>query len=158
MASLAPGAAFPRLSLQDESGRDAAPPEGETLYAFFKTTCPTCEFSWPFLERIRRSGGGLRIVGVSQDPPEEAREFAARLDTRLPTLYDTRSWETSDRLGITHVPTFFRVGADGALRGTVVGFDRAAVEGFADESARLAGREPAPLFRPDENVPAMKPG
>ena len=56
------------------------------------------------------------------------------------------------------MPTFFRVGPDGTIVETAVGFDRARMEGFAREAAELAGRAPSTLCGPGESVPAVKPG
>ena len=36
------------------------------LLAFFKINCPTCQLTFPFLQRLA-DRGGPRIVGVSQD-------------------------------------------------------------------------------------------
>ena len=158
--SLQPGAKLPPLALSDEDGRTRPLPPGETLLAVFKTTCPTCELTWPFLDRIREAaeGGGLSVVGVSQDPPEAARAFAARLGTRLDTAFDLDPWPASEALGLDTVPTLLRIGRDGLVAETVTGFDRARLEGLARRAAGLAGRSPTPLFRPDEKIPAVKPG
>jgi peroxiredoxin len=154
---LEPGARLPRLSLTDEKGAPFPLPSGETLYAVFKSTCPTCALTWPYLERLR-AGGGLPIVAVSQDDPKATQAFAERLATRLDTVYDPEPWAASRALGLESVPTLFRVGPDGVIAETVVGFDRARMEGFGRRAAELAGRPSAPLFRAGENVPPVKPG
>jgi peroxiredoxin len=158
--ALEPGAKLPPLALRDERGARLRRPAGEALYVVFKTTCPTCELTWPYLDRIRRAaeGGGLHVLGVSQDDPQATAAFGKRLGTRVETAYDTEPWPASEALGVTTVPTLFRVGPDGAIEETVLGFDRGRMEGFARRAAELAGRAPAPLFRPDEDVPAIKPG
>jgi peroxiredoxin len=160
VAALDPGTPFPPIALQDESGAAVAAPTGETLYAVFKTTCPTCELAWPFLERIRRIGNrrGLAIIAVAQDDPSKSRAFAERLGTRLDTAYDPSPWPASDALGVTNVPTLFRVGADGVVAETLVGFDRERFGALARRAAVLAGRPPAELFRPEDQAPAIKPG
>lgn len=151
---------MPSLRLRDERGAPLPPPEGETLYVFFKTTCPTCALTWPYLDRIRRAGdgGSLRVLGVSQDAPATTAAFGQRLGTRVETAYDAEPWPASDALGLSTVPTLLRVGADGIVAETVEGFDRARLEGFARRAAESAGRPPAPLFRPDDPAPAVKPG
>ncbi len=160
MAALDPGTPFPSIALQDETGAAVAAPTGETLYAIFKTTCPTCELAWPYLERIRRigNGGGLAIVAVAQDDPRRSREFAERLGTHLDTAYDPSPWPASDALGVENVPTLFRVGADGVVAETLVGFDRERFRALARRAAALAGKPPAELFRPEDQAPAIKPG
>jgi len=154
---LEPGARLPRLSLTDDAGAPFPLPSGEAVYAVFKTTCPTCALTWPFLERLR-ADGGLPIVAVSQDDPASTRAFSERLAPRLDTAFDPEPWPASRALGIQSVPTLFRIGRDGSVAETVVGFDRARMEGFARRAAELAGRPHRPLFRDDENVPPVKPG
>ena len=160
MTALSPGTRFPRVSLLDESGAPSPSPDGETVYAFFKTTCPVCEMTWPFLERIRQvaDGGKLRLVAVSQDNAAKTQAFSQRTGAKLDTLYDPEPWKASDTLGLTAVPTLFRVAPDGTISETIVSFDRKALEGLARRAASLAGKPPAELFRPGENVPAFKPG
>jgi len=155
-----PGDPLPPLALRDERGAPFPRPAGETLYVFFKTTCPTCELTWPYLDRIRRAGdgGSFRVLGVSQDAPAPTRAFGERLGARLETAYDGEPWPSSEALGLTTVPTFVRVGPDGVVAETVEGFDRARLEGFARRAAEGAGREHAPLFRPDDTAPQVKPG
>lgn len=161
MAALEPGARFPKVLLRDESGADAqAKRPGETVFAVFKTTCPTCELTWPFLERIRKiaEGGPFSIVAVTQDDPEKTKAFGARLRTRLETLYDREPWPASNALGVENVPTLFRVGADGVVAETIVGFDRAGMQGLAQRAAAAAGRPPAELFSASDHAPPFKPG
>ncbi|HTD51625.1 MAG TPA: TlpA disulfide reductase family protein [Thermoanaerobaculia bacterium] len=158
--TLEPGNPLPMLALRDLAGRPAKPPPGETLYAFFKTTCPTSELAWPYLERVRKiaEGGDLSILAVSQDDPATTRDFSRRLGLSIPTLYDPEPWTASERLGLTNVPTFLLVDRDGVIRDASVGFQRHKMQEFAGLAARLAGRPVPVLFGPDENVPAIKPG
>ncbi len=159
MAALDPGFPFPSIPLRNAAGAPVEPPSGETLYVLFKTTCPTCELAWPYLERVRQSAeGGLRILAVSQDDPAKTRAFNARLGSRVETVYDPSPWPASDRLGVTTVPTFFRVGPGGRIEETLVGFDRERIREFARRGASLAGRPLPEIFPESENVPSMKPG
>ena len=161
MAALDPGTPFPSIALRDETGAPAASPNGETLYAVFKTTCPTCELAWPYLERIRRIGDG---GGPPSSWPSRRMirrnpgAFAERLGTRLETAYDPSPWNASDALGVTNVPTIFRVGADGVIAETVVGFDRERFRALARRAAALAGKPPTELFLPSDDAPPIKPG
>ncbi|HEY6066943.1 MAG TPA: hypothetical protein VIY96_12360, partial [Thermoanaerobaculia bacterium] len=103
MAALEPGAVFPQIELETESGARFLPPAAETLYGFFKTTCPTSELAWPYLDRIRRIGGGaLPVFGVSQDARRETAEFNGRLGVEIETLYDPPPWLSSSALGLTN--------------------------------------------------------
>lgn len=160
MAALEPGAPFPPITLHDAKGASLPKSDGETLYVVFKTTCPTCEFTWPYLERLRQSAGspGLRIVAVSQDPPDKTAAFNARLGSKVETAFDPQPWPASNRLGVDTVPSFFRVTADGKLAETVIGFSRDRMEGLAERAAAAAGKPYQKLFRPGEPVPSTKAG
>jgi thiol-disulfide isomerase/thioredoxin len=160
VAPLDPGTPFPSIMLRDDNGRAAAVPRGDTLYGFFKTTCPACALAWPYLDRVQRlgEGGGLSILAVSQDDPETTARFYAGLGVAIPTLYDPDPWPASEALGLTAVPTFLLVGEDRVVLDRAEGFQRSKMEQFAEQAARLAGRPAEALFSPDENVPAIKPG
>jgi peroxiredoxin len=159
VAALDPGVPLPSLPLQDENGRPVSAPSGETLYVAFKTTCPTCALTWPYLERVRRaSEGGMRVVGISQDPPEATREFQARHGADLEIAYDPEPWKASQALGLTSVPTVLRVGADGIVAESFEGWDRERMRALARRGAALAGREGVELLRPGEDVAAIRPG
>jgi len=157
---LEPGNPIPKIELQDERGHSTLLPGKESLLAFFKTTCPTCEMAWPFLERIRQIGqaGKLRLVAVSQDGVRETQEFNRRLGIGVSTLYDPPPWKASETLGLSTVPTFLLVSPDGMIRDWAIGFQKEKMEAFAARAAELAQRPVWPLFRPGENVPEMKPG
>jgi peroxiredoxin len=159
LAALEPGELFPDLELETESGAPFVAGHGEALYGFFKTTCPTSELTWPYYDRIREIGAkGLRTFAVSQDDRAETAEFNRRLNVRLETLYDPPPWKASSALGLTNVPTFFLVGANGRIRETVVGFQRPRLEELARRAAKVSGRSQARLFRIGEQIPLIVPG
>jgi thiol-disulfide isomerase/thioredoxin len=160
VAALAPGSRFPRIPLLDESGAPSPAANGETLYAVFKTTCPVCELTWPYLERIRQfaDGGNVRVLAITQDDVPKTRAYNERLGTHIATLYDPPPWKASDALGLTNVPTLFRVNPDGTVAETIVGFDREAMRGLAKRALAAAGKPPEELFRPEEKVPPIRPG
>ena len=160
MAALSPGSPFPDVALRDRSGQPAPTSDGEALYVVFKTTCPTCELTWPYLERLRQAAGpdGLKVIAISQDDHQKTSAFNRRLGSRVETLYDPPPYEASDRLGVTVVPTFFRVGPDGRVAETSVGFARDRLEGYARRASALAGRPYQDFFRPEDSAPAVRPG
>jgi peroxiredoxin len=160
VAALEPGAPFPSIPLRDAKGASVAPPVGDALYVVFKTTCPTCELTWPYLERLRQAAGasGLRILAVSQDDPQKTAAFNARLGSRVETVFDPQPWVASDRLGVTAVPTFFRVAPDGTIAERGEGFSRDRMEGFARLAAAAANKPYEKLFRAGDSAPSTKAG
>ena len=149
----------PDFELQDTAGapysckvlRAKAP----VLFAFFKISCPVCQLTFPFLDRLHRAVANerLRVIGISQNDAAETCEFAARFDITFPLLLDTArgGYAVSNAFGISNVPALFLVGADGRIAWTSMGFSKSALE----ELAQQFGVE---MFRQDENVPAWKAG
>ena len=154
------GTVFPLHALRTGAGAAAARPDAEALYAFFHTDCPTSEMAVPFLDRLQEigEGRGLRVVAVSQDGPETTEPFVSRLGLRVPVLYDPPPWKASESLGLASVPVFAAVSREGRVDRVVVGLQKLELEAFAERAAALAGRPSRPFFRPEENVPAIRPG
>jgi peroxiredoxin len=164
MAALPPGTAAPAISLKDTEGKAAsladALKKGPVLAAFFKVNCPTCQFTFPFLQRLYQAYGGANVTffGISQNSAEDTREFMAEFGTKFPMLVDDRGYPVSNQYGLTNVPTLFWVGQDGKIQVTSVGFQRRDLEQIATDAARATGKPPQPLFRPGEVIPDYKPG
>lgn len=141
----APDFTLPALDGAERSLNSMRP----VVLAFFKIDCPTCQLTFPYLQRIA-DRGDRRIVAISQDDEEGTREFHADFKIRLETLIDPASsrYAVSHAFGITHVPWLFEISADGEIVSDFVGFDRAKLE-------ELAGGE---LFTDADRVPVYKPG
>ena len=128
---------------------------GPVLLAFFKSTCPVCQMTLPFLERIHRgrAPGSLEIFGVSQDDAETTREFAGEFGIGFPMLLDTEEsgYPASDAYGISHVPSLFLVERDGTIAWSMEGFNK-------KEFVAMAAQAGVNPFQPGENVPEWKAG
>jgi peroxiredoxin len=129
--------------------------DGPVLLAFFKSACPVCQMTLPYLERIHRGRApeSFAICGVSQDDAETTREFNAEFGIGFPVLRDTEEsgYPASNAYGISHVPSLFLVARDGTIAWSLEGFNRREFEAIAGH----AGVHP---FRPDEKVPEWKSG
>ena len=132
------------------------------MAAFFKISCPVCQFTFPFLERIykRYGGGDVTFLGVSQDDARDTKDFAKNFGVTFPMLLDPKekNYAASNAYGLTSVPTIFLIGTDGTVRISSMGFDKKDLESIAAALAERKEIAPAALFRPDESVPAYKPG
>jgi hypothetical protein len=73
-------------------------------------------------------------------------------------LDDEKSYTVSNAYGLTMVPTIFLIDTDGTAKISCMGFDKKDLETIASDLAKRRKIAPAALFRPDENVPANKPG
>lgn len=125
---------------------------GPVLLAFFKASCPVCQYTFPFLERIHKASGGIRIFGVSQDKSGPAREFNTEQGITFPTLLDdTREYPISNAFGLHTVPSLFVVEQDGTISAAEHGFSRKEIEA-------VAARAGAQAFAADERVPEFRPG
>jgi hypothetical protein len=64
----------------------------------------------------------------------------------------------SNAYSLTNVPTIFLIDTDGAVKVSSMGFDKKDLETIAAYLAERRKISQPPLFRPDEVVPANKPG
>lgn len=157
--NIAPGFALQSLDGKEYSlGRHLQ--RGPVVLAFFKVSCPVCQLTFPYLERIYRRYGddGVAILGVSQDNAEATQKFCREFGITLPVLLEESGYPVSNAYGLTTVPTIFLIGADGTVQISSMGFDKTDLETMAATFAERRKVAPSALFRPDEQVPAHKPG
>jgi len=157
--SIAPGFSLQSLEQKEVSLRTLLE-SGPVVAAFFKVSCPVCQFTFPFLERLhkRYGSGGAAFIGVSQDDARATRKFASEYGVTFPILLDEEGYPVSNAYGLTNVPTVFLIEPDGKVKVSSMGFDRKDLETIAGEFAERRKMALAPLFRPDEVIPTNKPG
>jgi peroxiredoxin len=164
MTHIVAGNIAPGFSLKGLDGREyslgALLERGPVVAAFFKISCPVCQFTFPFLERLhkRYGGNGVTFLGISQDDAQSTKEFAAEYGVTFPIALDVDGYPVSNGYGLTNVPTIFLIAIDGSARVSSNGFDKKDLETIARELAERKKIAFAPLFRSEENVPANKPG
>ena len=158
------GSVAPQITLAGLDGEKLSLAEalqtGPVLAVFFKVSCPTCRFTFPFLERIYESYGGGKFTfwAISQNDAEDTREFLEKVGVKFPALLDGAGYPASNAYGLTNVPSLFLIAPDGRIQLSSVGFAKADIEKIAVEAARAAGQAFSSIFRPDESVPQNKPG
>jgi peroxiredoxin len=164
MAALPAGAKAPAFALQSADGKKLnladALKKGPVVAAFFKVSCPTCQFTAPFLERLHESYGGEKFTlwGISQDDAQDTREFLQEFDVEFPALIDDNGYPISNQYGITNVPTVFLISPDGTIQESSVGFSKKDLEKIASAAATASGTPPTSFFKPGEVIPDFKPG
>ena len=164
MAALGPGKMAPAISLKTLTGKtemlQEALKKGPVVAAFFKVSCPTCQFTAPFLERLHETYGGEKFTlwGISQDDAADTSDFLKEFDVEFPVLLEAKGYSVSNQYGITHVPSIFLIAPDGRIQESSVGFSKADLERIAAAAAQATEVKPTPLFKPGENVPALKSG
>ena len=166
MTNILAGNAAPVFSLKALDGTEFSlvklREHGPVVAAFFKISCPVCQFTFPFLERIYKRYGGdnLTFLGISQDDAGATKDFAKEFGVTFPMLLDEKQkgYPASNAYGLTSVPTIFLVETDGTVKISCMGFDKKDLESIASVLAERKKTMPSALFRPDESVPAHKPG
>src|SRR5215813_13989646 len=132
---------------------------GPVVAAFFKISCPVCQFTFPFLERLHKRYGSnsATFLGVSQDDARATKSFASEYGVTFPVVLDDSGYPVSNFYGLTMVPTIFLIEPDGKVKVSSMGFDKKDLEAIAGELAERRKIALTPLFRPDEVIPANKP-
>ena len=133
---------------------------GPAVVAFFKISCPVCQFTFPFLQRLheRYASANATVIGVSQDDARDTKEFNQEYGVTFPTLLDGEGYPASNAYGLTSVPTIFLIAPDGKVQVSCMGFSKSDLEKIASELSLHKKMQAAPLFRTNEIVPAFKPG
>jgi peroxiredoxin len=156
----APDFALPAMDGASFSLREALS-KGPVMAAFFKISCPVCQYAFPFLERIYKAYGGknVTIVGISQNSKKETATFIKEFGVTFPVLLDdTDSYPVSNAYGLTNVPTIFWIDTEGTIEVSSVGW----VQKDIDEiNQKVAGAEKTglrPVFLAGESIPAYRPG
>jgi peroxiredoxin len=157
--NIAPGFVLQSLDHQEYSLHNLME-RGPVVTAFFKVSCPVCQFTFPFVERLHKlyGSGDVSVLGISQDDARATKSFASEYGVTLPLLLDEEGYPVSNAYGLTNVPTIFLIDTDGKVRVSSMGFDKKDLETIANELAERRRMALTPLFRPNEVVPANKPG
>jgi len=164
MTHIVAGGMAPAFSLKGPDGKGYSLSSllelGPVVLAFFKISCPVCQFTLPFLERLyqRYGGDGISFLGIGQDDARATKQFAERHGVTFPVVADESHYPVSNAYGLTNVPTLFLVEPSGKARLVGMGFDKKDLQTIAARLAEYKQTVSAPLFRPDEAVPAHKPG
>jgi peroxiredoxin len=130
------------------------------VLAFFKVSCPTCQFTFPYLQKIHAGSlsSAVRIFGISQDSAEATKEFAREYGIGFQFLIDEHPYEVSSQYGLEYVPGIFVVDSSGRIQLSDFGFSKAALVDVGRLVAESIHQPPAVLFTPDDGIPATRPG
>jgi len=157
MMALAPGTQAPDFTLPSMDDKPfslrAALARGSVLAAFFKISCPTCQYAFPFLQRIHEAheNKAVTIVGISQNTKKDTAAFIKEYGISFPVLLDdTHSYPVSNAYGLTNVPTIFWISS--------VGWVRKEMEEFNQRAAQALSEATKPLFLPEEHIADFRAG
>jgi len=165
MAALASGTKAPDIELKTLDGKPFSLSEeqsrGPVVLAFFKVSCPTCQYALPFFERLHRVYGQktVKLVGVSQNDAKDTAEFKKQFGITFPVvLDDTKRYPASNAYGLTNVPSIFWVAEDGEIEVSSVGWVKADFDEINRKMAASDKVSPAVVFQPGEDVRDFRAG
>jgi peroxiredoxin len=164
MPALEVGTRAPEVSLSDMRGQrfslQEALKRGPVVLAFFKISCPVCQYAVPFLERIYRAHKGkANVVGVSQNPQQDTGVFMREYGISFPVLLDDpQSYPVSNAYGLTNVPTIFLISTEGEIEISSVGWSRQDLEEMNRRLAKAIAAPAAQIFERGEEVADFRAG
>src|SRR6202045_5019019 len=94
MTTIVAGHTAPDFSLKSIESTEYSLPKllqrGPVFVSFFKVSCPVCQFTFPFLERLYKRYGGkdVTFLGISQDNARATKEFADAHGVTFPIALD----------------------------------------------------------------------
>lgn len=156
---VAPAFTLPAVDGTKASLADALK-KGPVVAAFFKISCPICQYTFPFLERLHQAYGNERVTfwGISQDGIRDTKDFCQEYGITFPALVDEKGYPVSNAYGLTTVPTVLLIGPDGTVRVSGNGFSKKELEKISAELARHLQKPAVQVFLSEEIVPDYKPG
>lgn len=165
MAALTAGTKSPDFTLPALDGSKFSLQEtlrqGPVLAAFFKASCPVCQYTFPFIERIHKAYGDqkITIVGISQDDKRDTATFLKEYGITFRTLLDDpNGYAVSNAYGLTNVPTLFLIGQDGRIEISSVGWVKQEVEEVNKKLASAHRIPPQALFKSGDDVRDFRAG
>jgi len=155
MTALATGVKAPDIQLKTLDGKPFSLAEalarGPVALAFFKVSCPVCQYAFPYLERLHKAyrQNGYTLVGVSQNDAKDTAAFNKEFGVTFPVLLDdTRTYPASNAYGLTNVPTLFWIAQDGEIEISSVGWQKADFEALNRNMAGAGKISATALFQP----------
>jgi peroxiredoxin len=165
MAALTAGKTAPDFQLKALDGQQFSLAEalarGPVVLAFFKVSCPTCQYAFPFLERLHQAYGrsGVTLIGISQNDGKETAAFNKEFGVTFPVLLDEiGKYPVSNAYGLTNVPTVFWIAQDSEIEVSSVGWVKAEFEQINRKMAEAGKIPPAVVFKPGEDVRDFRAG
>src|SRR6201987_3754648 len=165
MAALTVGTTAPDFTVQTMDGKSFSLREalahGPVVAAFFKISCPTCQYAFPFLQRLYEVHRSKQItmVGISQNTKKDTGAFIKQYGVTFPVLLDDmNTYPVSNAYGLTNVPSVFWIAQDGEIEISSVGWVKADFEAINRKMAEHGKIAPAGVFRAGEEVRDFRAG
>ncbi len=165
MATLDTGVRAPNFDLSTVDGKRVSLSEalqkGPVILAFFKVSCPVCQYAFPFVERLYQAnhGADVTVLGISQNTLKDTQKFMREYGVTFPVaLDDPAKYVVSNAYGLTNVPTIFYIAPDGEIEISSVGWSKADLEAINRKLAEHRQQAATPLWRKGEDVQDFRAG
>jgi peroxiredoxin len=165
MPALMTGALAPDFTLPTTDGGkfslEDALQRGSVVAAFFKVSCPVCQYALPYLNRLYQAykNQGVTLVGISQNDRKDTLAFMREYGITFPVLLDdTSKYPVSNAYGLTNVPTAFWIPPDREIEISSVGWSRKDIEEINQRMAEAAAARKTSVFQPGEQVADFRAG
>jgi peroxiredoxin len=165
MAALGTGTKAPEFELNALDGTQfslaASLAKGPVVLAFFKVSCPTCQYAFPFLQRLHAAyaKNGVALVGVAQNKAADTAAFVKEFGITFPILLDDQdTYPVSNAYGLTNVPTVFWIAQDGEIEVSSVAWVKADFQEINRKMADAGKITPQAMFAPGEEIRDYRAG
>ncbi|HWY70643.1 MAG TPA: TlpA disulfide reductase family protein [Terriglobales bacterium] len=164
--ALPSGAKAQEFTLTSTTGKPVTLSEltkrGPVVLAFFKVSCPTCQYAFPYFERMSQlhKPEAVSFVGISQNDLRDTQAFMKQYGVTFPVaIDDSKQYIVSNAYKLTNVPTAYLVDRDGRIQVNSVGWARKDMEEInAKLSMMDSAQQQHPIFKPGEEVAEYKAG
>ena len=130
----------------------------DSVLIFYKFSCPVCQFTLPYLQRIYDGyGDAFYFVAIAQDGADKTAAFRKQYRITIPTLMDLSPYPTSNQYGVEVVPSIVFTDPSHEIRASFDGFVKQEILNLADALAQKSGRAQLDIFE-DAVVPEIRPG
>jgi len=165
VVTLTAGVRAPEFSLPTVDGKQVSLQEalnkGPVVLAFFKVSCPVCQYAFPFFERMYQANrdASVTVLGVSQNNARDTALFMKEYGVTFSVaLDDPRNYAVSNAYGLTNVPTLFYIDPSGTIEISSVSWSKTDVEAVNEKLAALRQQPPAVLWRAHEDIRDFRAG
>ncbi len=132
--------------------------EGFKVLVFYKVTCPTCQLTLPFINKLyKKYGDRITFLGIGQDSLEDLKIFKNKYELDFVQLSDTPKYPVSKSYDIRVVPTTYLLDENNEILFMEEGFVKRSIEELDGKLAQLLGEEPVDVFK-GVHVPEFKAG
>ena len=164
--ALSNGAKAQDFSMMTTSGKPVVLSElmkrGPVVLAFFKVSCPTCQYAFPYFDRMSQvhKPEAVSFLGISQNNLADTQAFMKTYGITFPVgIDDSSRYIVSNAYKLTNVPTAYLVDRDGKIQVSSVGWARKDIEEINTKLSMMdPAQQPLPIFKPGEEVAEYKAG